>query len=210
MKPPAVVIPYKASGAKSRLAPALSVRDREKLVELMLLDVLRAFSSAGLAGHCTVVSPDPRALSLAEGEGARGVRERSAAGVNAAVREAMSQDPEAQDFMVVPADLPTLSAKEIKAALALHAAGLEVVMSPSRGFDGTNLLLFGRSAGLPLSYDADSFWNHVAAAGRLDLSLCVCSARGFMLDIDTPADLAYLRGSRSRGRAASFVKELLP
>ncbi len=209
MSAPSVVIPYRAVGAKSRLAPALSEKRRAELSELMLLDVLEAFASAGLVGRCIVVSPDSRALALAQEAGAQGLRERSASGVNAAVHKAVSQERGDHGFMIVPADLPTLGAKDIRGALARHAAGLTVI-SPSRGFDGTNLLMFGESGRIPLSYDRDSFWNHVASAGRLGLPLCVLSAGGFMFDVDTPADLADLAGSGARGRAAAFAKGVLP
>ena len=208
MTTPSVLIPFRAAGAKSRLSPVLSPRGRAELCELMLLDVLGALRHAGLAEACSVVSPDEGVLSLAAGAGANAIREPRAAGVNSAVRRGMSAGPSAESFMVVPSDVPTLRPGEVKHALQVHGEGFGVI-SPSRGFDGTNLLLFTRRRPIPLSYDADSFWNHVAGAARAAAPLYVYSAPGLVLDVDTPPDLAALARSGSRARAAEFARRVV-
>ncbi len=209
MSAPTVVIPYRSKGGKSRLAGALTASEREELSELMLLDVLGAIAGAGLAGRCLVVSPDASAAEVAEGEGATTLLEEAAAGVSAAVRRAMDESPRVGTFMVVPADVPSLRHEEVTRALSFFRAGMDVVLTPSREFNGTNLLLFRRGRMPELSYDKDSFWNHVASSARRGLRLCAYTAGGLMSDVDTLADLKALGSRTSRGRAATFAREVL-
>ncbi|MGD9780498.1 MAG: 2-phospho-L-lactate guanylyltransferase, partial [Methanomethylovorans sp.] len=42
------VIPYKQENAKSRLAPVLTLKEREQFVELMLRDVVCSLREAGV------------------------------------------------------------------------------------------------------------------------------------------------------------------
>ena len=209
MRTPTVVIPYRSKGGKSRLAGALTPSEREELSELMLLDVLGALAGAGLSGRCVVVSPDASAGAVAEDRGAKALFEEAAAGVNAAVKHAMDALPRAESFMVVPADVPSLRPEEVARALKLFSAGMDVVLTPSQEFNGTNLLLFRRGRMPELSYDRDSFWNHVANSARRGLKLCAYTAGGLMFDVDTVADLRALGSRTRRGRTATFARSVL-
>ena len=209
MNAPTVVIPYRSKGGKSRLAGALTAPEREKLSELMLLDVLDALAGAGLADQCLVVSPDASAAEVAGGKRAKTLLEKAAAGVNAAVKRAMDGSPQADSFMVVPADVPSLRHEEVTRALSFFGEGMDVVLTPSREFNGTNLLLFRRGRMPELSYDKDSFWNHVASSARRGLRLCAYTAGGLMSDVDTVADLRALGSSTRRGRASAFARVVL-
>ena len=205
----AVLIPFKATGAKSRLSPVLSTQSRRELAELMLLDVLDAFAAAGLLRRCFVVSSNGRALSLAEEAGATALEESSDRGVNSAVEWGMEKEAGAEEFMVVPSDLPLLRGSEIRDAYSFRAAGIDVVVSPSRRFDGTNLLLVSRSRPVSLSYDKNSFWNHIGAAAEAGRTLAVNSGMGFLFDVDTPADLVALASLRINRRSVAFARKAL-
>jgi len=209
LKPPAVLIPVKASDQKSRLAPLLRPQQRQELAELMLLDVLDAFGKAGLLSRCFVISSSRNTRRLAEDAGAGTIGEHSDNGVNSAIEAAMA-GVEADDLMVVPSDLPLLRAAEIKRALLLKEAGMEVVLAPSAEFDGTNLLLFSKSKPIELSFDHNSFWNHLDAAAGKWLKVAVLSARGIRFDIDTVSHLRALATAKSQSRAVALARELVP
>jgi 2-phospho-L-lactate/phosphoenolpyruvate guanylyltransferase len=174
----------------------------------MLLDVLDAVEKAGLLSQCYVISSSKRRRRLAEGAGARTIEEGSDSGVNSAIETGMG-DVETDDLMVVPSDLPLLTAAEIRGALRLRAAGVEVVIAPSIDFDGTNLLLFSRSTPMELSFDRDSFWNHLEAAARKQLKVAVYSARGVRFDVDTASHLDELARQMSPGRAVALARKLV-
>jgi 2-phospho-L-lactate guanylyltransferase (CobY/MobA/RfbA family) len=107
---------------------------------------------------------------------------------------------------VLPADLPLLQAAEVRHLVALKSAGLDVVIAPSLAFDGTNALLFSTVKGLPLSYDNNSFWNHMEAGARKGLSIGVSSAKGLMFDVDSPEDLKTLARSGANTPPATFAR----
>ena len=195
----------KGSGIKSRLSSALSGTERREFESILLSGVLETLRAAGLLGSAYVVSSDPGILRLASSTGAGAVRETKDRGVNAAVEAGISAAGGPQRVLVLPSDLPLLRAAEVRRVLAL-GRWLQVVIAPSESFNGTNALLFSPSAGLPLSYDDDSFWNHIRSAAKEGRSVGVTTEPGLTFDVDSPEDLRRLSRSRSGCRAAAFAR----
>ncbi len=111
-------------------------------------------------------------------------------------------------FMVVPSDLPLLTSRELRIAARLGSQ-FGCVISPSKSFNGTNLLLFSRKTGLTLSYDSDSFWNHVRGAARNRSTLAVYCGRGVLFDVDSVGDLQELAGARINTRSVEFARKAI-
>ena len=161
-----VVIPYAGSRGKTRLGDA-----RKELSVAMLEDVLAAAKSVG---RTWVVSPDPV-------EGADWIRDPGGgqgAAVEAALRE-IGPGP----VLVVNADLPSLTADDLRAlSRAIPEGG--VALAPAR--DGTTnaLGLSDTTLFAPL-YGPGS-----AARFRAHAERAVDVVRpGLRYDVDTPADL---------------------
>ena len=195
----------KSSGAKSRLSPVLSRAEREELEFMLLSGVLRALRGAGLLEATHVVSSDPRILRLARRSGADIIQEAGDEGVNAAVDAGVGALGRPRKVLVLPSDLPLLRASHLKHIIALSEL-LQVVIVPSTSFNGTNALLYAPESGMILSYDNDSFWNHIRATGRKGLSTGVVSKQGLTFDLDTPEDLRRLAHLRVNIPAADFAR----
>jgi 2-phospho-L-lactate guanylyltransferase len=204
----AVLIPVKSSGAKSRLSKVLSEPERREFATLLLTGVLGALGRANLIDSSYVISSDRRALGLATRMGAGAISEDKDAGVNSAVTRGIAETGAPGTVLVIPADLPLLRAAEVRRLIALESAGLDVVIAPSSTFDGTNALLFPTVPGLDLSYDNDSFWNHIVAGARKGLSVGVSCTRGLMFDIDSPEDLKTLAQLRINTPAVAFARRM--
>jgi len=134
-----VVVPFRSSDPKSRLA-ALRERDRVRLAEAMLADVLDA---AAAVGRTFVVSADTPALP----DGATHVPDPHR-GQGAAVEAALDAAVGAGlpgPFLVVNADLPCATSRDLLAlAGAVPDGGLALVAAA----DGTTNALALAAAGL--------------------------------------------------------------
>jgi 2-phospho-L-lactate guanylyltransferase len=174
-----VVVPFRSSDPKRRLA-TLSDRDRVRLAEAMLADVLAA---AVAVGRVLVVSPQPIALP----EGVTHVPDPHH-GQGAAVRAALDAAAATGlpgPYLVVNADLPCATSRDLLAlAGAVPDGGLALVAAP----DGTtNALAFADERLFEPVYGPGSA-ERFAALGEARL----LDAPNLIDDVDAPGDLARL------------------
>jgi 2-phospho-L-lactate guanylyltransferase len=195
----------KSTGAKSRLSSVLSRGERQQLESLLLSGVLKALREADLLATTHVVSSDPEILRLAMSSGAGVVREASDQGVNSAVEAGVGALGLPLKVLVLPSDLPLLHASQLRHIVSLSES-LQVVIAPSASFNGTNALVFPPGVGLPLSYDNNSFWNHVRASGRKGLSVGVVTKPGLTFDLDSPEDLRSLARTGANVPVVAFAR----
>jgi len=174
-----VVVPFRSSDPKRRLA-TLSDRDRVRLAEAMLADVLAA---AVAVGRVLVVAPQPIALP----EGVTHVPDPHH-GQGAAVRAALDAAAATGlpgPYLVVNADLPCATSRDLLAlAGAVPDGGLALVAAP----DGTtNALAFADERLFEPVYGPGSA-ERFAALGEARL----LDAPNLIDDVDAPSDLARL------------------
>lgn len=205
----AVIIPVKGRDPKSRLASVLTPSQRRQLQIAMLEDTLQTLSRARMVGHTFIVSSDTSVLDFVERFGARGLQEQADSGVNAAVSRGLDSTSHYDRRMIIPADLPLLAVEDLKAAPMLAREGAEVVVSPSESFDGTNMLLLTRGAGLSLHYDDDSFRKHFADAAARGLKVAAYYSRGVGFDIDKPSDVHRFFRYHKVGSTLTFLGRTL-
>jgi len=174
-----VVVPFRSSDPKRRLA-TLSERDRVRLAEAMLADVLAA---ATAVGRVLVVSAPP--IELPEGvthvpDPHRGQGAAVRAALDAAVGQGLPGP-----YLVVNADLPCASTRDLLAlAGAVPDGGLALVAAS----DGTtNALAFADERLFEPVYGPVSA-ERFAALGEARL----LDTPNLMDDVDTPGDLARL------------------
>jgi 2-phospho-L-lactate guanylyltransferase len=203
-----VVIPVRSfEDAKSRLGAVLDAEERRDLVERLLRrSVAAALATPGVV-DVVVISPDPELLAVAVAAGARPVTQRSS-GLNPALHEAREAldtggarpagaghaDPgparAAARMLVIPGDLPGISAAALSAVLAVgDAAGSPgVVLVPDRHGRGTNALLLDPPDVIDPAFGGDSRAAHAWLASSADAAYV--EVKGVLgLDVDTPEDL---------------------
>lgn len=204
-----VVVPFKGGGKKSRLSDLLTLPQRIQFSILLLECVLGAIDGAGLVAECFVVTSDARAIGVARRFGAFPLTEPKNEGVNEAVRRGIRDAQDTAIIAVVPSDLPLLSAGEITKSISFIREDIDLVLAPSMAFDGTNLLVSSREKMPRLSYDRDSFWNHLSDAAQRRMRMAVYTAPGFVFDVDTPRDFRALSRLRINNPAAMFAKRAI-
>ena len=187
--------------SKSRLAAILSRAERSELTRALLERMLQVARDCGRFAGLLVVSRDDAVLALAAASGALAVRERCA-DLNAALRQACEQAriEGADAALILPADLPYLTAGDIDLMLAAAQPTVDVVLAPSQD-GGTNALLLRLPLRLPLCFGPDSFRRHQQAAAAAGLAVAVCTSPTLAFDLDRPEDWEVLQaGGISVGR----------
>ena len=184
----ACIIPCKPyERAKTRLAPCLT---REQRVRVSRHVLLRTISLARtLLDTVIVVSRGSDLLAEAANAGAVALVEE-AAGLNLALSQAanFASVAGATGVLVLPADLPVLTASDIAGVLALADTPPAVVIAPCRHEAGTNALLVSPPQLISFAFGRDSFARHRAAAVALGIQPAIYRSPTIAFDLDTPED----------------------
>lgn len=191
------IVPVKPlNRAKSRLASLIPAEIREKLAADMLRNTIATLTSSRAISGVLVISRDNRALVIARKHGARTVQESGAPALNAALERAnqIIASWNAQAALVLPADLPLLTADDLLELTDLGRYNQSVVIVPDRNENGTNALLMRPADMFPCRFGEHSFEEHLAQADALNATIHVFRSERMMLDLDAPEDLyAYLQ-----------------
>jgi 2-phospho-L-lactate guanylyltransferase len=186
-------------GAKSRLGGALDAEERHDLVVRLLRRTLAATSAAPGIAQTIVVTPDDEVRAIAVEVGARPIRQRSQ-GLNRGLREARAEAiaAGADAVLVVPIDLPLVSADTLEAVLApLAEAGSParplIVIVPDRHGRGTNALLVAPPDAIEFGFGGDSRAAHAECAADAGARLVELGGSPLALDLDTPDDLLLVQ-----------------
>lgn len=201
------LVPVKRlSNAKSRLASALSARQRADLQMAMLADVLSALVQSKSLRGVAVVTRDVAVAEFARDHNCSVIEESPLCNcLNAALSDGLVRLREAGAALalIVPADIPLIEAAEIDDVVALGRLRMTLVV-PSHDLTGTNGLLVHLDDFPKLAFGQDSFRKHLNSSGRSAMQV---SAPAFGLDIDTRDDLFEAKrmfcGRAQRGVIAS-------
>lgn len=193
------VVPVKARvECKSRLAGRLGDEARLALVRRMLEQVLGALGTAPSIDRIAVVSPErdtvPPEIPLL-GDAGRGLNEA----LQDAARTLAGEG--AGELVVLPADLPLVTAGDIEALVREGRRSGFAIASDAPG-SGTNALYLGPATGFRFRFGPGSRRRHVAEALRLGLRPAIVRARGLEFDVDSIDDLARLE-ALAGGRCGS-------
>lgn len=189
------IVPVKPlKRGKSRLASVLSEEERTALNQSLLIHTIKTLSAVAEIDKVLVVSRDPYALAIAREYNARTVLEDGSPELNTALRRAslVAKAYQANEVLVIPADLPLIKPKDIEQFIAHSGEPPELVIAPDRRHDGTNALLINPTGLIDFKYGKGSFDIHMAAAKKAKARVEVIEDVIFGLDLDLPEDLDYL------------------
>ncbi len=189
------IIPVKPlRRGKSRLATVLSQTDRLDLNRRLLTHTLETLSAIPQIEQVLVVSRDPAALALAREHGARTIREDRSSHLNVALTRAtiIAKTYTTRGVLILPADLPLLTAEDINEMLVRSQDPPVVVIAPDHRREGTNALLISPAGLIEYDFGPGSFERHCARVNEAGARLEVCELRSLALDVDQPGDLELL------------------
>jgi 2-phospho-L-lactate guanylyltransferase len=196
--------------AKARLSTALNADNRARLARVMLEDVLDAMvASRHLLAGLLVVTADDEAAPIARSHGAIVLSEAAPAGINRAIARALDHlagAPEA-GMLVVPADLPQVSAAAVERIVGLLGAPRAVAIVPATD-GGTNLLACKPAGIIPPSFGPLSFDRHRQAARLAGVTPTILAWSDLGHDVDRPEDLAAFLSLGTASRTHAFLSSL--
>ena len=189
--------------AKSRLSSVIGAEERLELSREMLNRVLEALAKVPEIERTLLVSRDSEAMALARHHGARTLSERPPIDLNQALQQATraAVGSGASAVLVVPADLPLVTADDLRELVSLAESPPVVVIAPDRRQAGTNALLASPAGLIEYAFGPSSFDRHRALALAAGARVLVCDRPGLALDLDLPEDLGLFRKA-SGGKAA--------
>ncbi len=181
---------------KSRLAGTLSEDQRTRLNRTLLEHTLNTLAEIGEIDKIMVVSRDPAALALARSHGARSLMEEGTPHLNTGLQRAtaVARAHGAGGVLVLPADLPLISPREVRAILKRGLNPPVVVIAPDRREDGTNGLFMNPAGIIEYDFGPGSYRRHCERAEAAGASLEIVNRKALALDLDVPEDLDHLGG----------------
>ncbi len=192
-----VIVPHRGVQAgKSRLAAVLADAARARLNRWLLDRTLAAVAAwLGDAARCVVVSPCEVTLALARKAGATALPEQLAPVTTADLNTALVQAAAyaagqgAHRLLILPCDLPRLTASALQALDAVPVADADVVIAPDRHHQGTNALLVNADV-REFAFGADSYARHLAQGNARGVRTVACVHPALAFDLDTADDFA--------------------
>jgi 2-phospho-L-lactate guanylyltransferase len=209
-----VVIPVKRlSESKTRLSHSLSLKDRQKLVLVMMEDVVASLKQSNLVDRVVVLTPDRQVAVRAENLGAETMMDQTKGGINESIAKAADyeiKERSGSSLLILPVDVPLVKPTTIDSIIrrvnkSSHAF---VVISPSIA-KGTNALLRNPPDAIPTHYGVNSFDAHVAEARARKVQLEVYRSEDLEIDVDTPSDLYEIMRKGNSTRTSEFLKDVL-
>ncbi len=194
----ALVPVKKLTDANQRLAPFLGA-EREGLSLAMLTDVLDALCLCELIDRVMVVTADDQVASIARQRGISVTAEPPGAEMNAAIDHGVwaIKRLRGRRVMIVPADIPLLSAAEIdrligdfnRQAINYRTA---IGIAPAADRGGTNCLLIDTHQTFLFQYGPKSFDLHCSVARVFSHNVVILDSDTASMDIDEPCDILDL------------------
>jgi 2-phospho-L-lactate guanylyltransferase len=176
--------------AKSRLSAALDQQGRAELARRLFLHVLQVLGSCSELAGVLVLTDSDEVEALSRAAGARVVRDAGVFELGEIVDGALATLADANAALIVMADLPELSARDVRELVEL-APRFDVVVAPDRHELRTNALYLAAPF-TPTRFGQDgSFARHVADAQARGARSVVHRSPGLGLDLDEPADLLF-------------------
>lgn len=188
------IVPVKLlQHAKSRLAPVITPAVRRTLVMEMLGRVLNTLRHPAISA-VWLISADPTVLAAGLAWGAYPLHDR-AGELNGALEQARAAvwAAGASALLVVPADVPLITAADVDALATTLSDGADVALATDTEGSGTNALAMRRHVDLPFRFGPASAARHLAEAAARGLRAQRLSSPTLALDIDLPANLRYYR-----------------
>jgi 2-phospho-L-lactate/phosphoenolpyruvate guanylyltransferase len=190
-----------------RLSGVLTPKQRQKLTLAMLKDVITATKSS-MINHIVVVGSDTTIEELTKDFDITYLQEKSP-NLNSSLKQATqwSIKNNAKTVLILPADIPIVTANDINQILKLGADSPSLVIVSSRN-NGTNALLQNPPNIIFPRFGPNSFQKHQTEAIEKGVSPIIYESDSVALDIDSTEDLDVLLKTENQTITKAVLAEI--
>jgi len=211
------IVPVKSfHKGKSRLSGVLTEKERTSLIFFLLTHTLETLKATPEIEQTLVVSRDPAVLALALNYHVRIVQEDGSPQLNHALAQATQvvQSFTPSGLLIIPADLPLITPKDIQGMLKFVQRNTVpdfsrnqpvVVIAPDRHHLGTNGLLICPPGLIAYDFGPGSFELHCNLARNAKARVEIYENPAFALDVDLPEDLDLIRKELESLNLKNFI-----
>ncbi len=203
------IVPLKGlSASKKRLSTILNPQERKKLTIAMLEDVLIALQNSTVE-KTVIISNDSTVRDLAAKFGASYLAEKTHS-LNSAIEEATEWclQKGAEAVLVLPADIPLLSTKDVDKIIELGDCEEQIVVLSPSSDGGTNALFQSPPNLIQASFGPRSFSKHLKEANSRRLNMRLYHSTGVATDIDSAEDLNKLLKTENQTNCRKILDQL--
>lgn len=189
-----VLVPAKRlAEAKSRLRSCLGDAEREALVLDMLSRVVAAARTAARVAIVSVVTPDLRIARCAKASGACVIADEGH-DLNGSLRGALRNPllAQAAAWLILPADLPFLTAGAVEGLLAQVESVGRMAIAPDQHMTGTNGLAWRGARYDAFQFGPDSFAAHRRAGQAAGFTVAAHPLEPRFFDLDDAEGLTRM------------------
>jgi 2-phospho-L-lactate guanylyltransferase len=202
------IIPIKPlRRGKSRLATVLSEKEREQLNQALFIKTIKCLKEIKEIDQILVVSYDPTALTISRDYGVKTIQESHNTNINKALRKGTmaAKAFNISSLLIIPADLPLIEPEAVHQLLEKTGNPPEIVITPDRRMNGTNVLYISPIGILDYDFGQWSFRKHIEQAERKKIRVEIYNNDKLSFDLDIPEDLERLREVDHLKQEFSFI-----
>lgn len=204
-----VIIPVKKfNDSKQRLSSICTLEERRDLSRSMLFDICDVLIKSEYFTEIVLVSSEEEITQYESYDGITYLRENEVNGVDNAVelgnRYFIEEGFDAT--VVIPGDIPLIHNKVLDELFNLIKDN-QVIITPSRKKNGTNLLFRSPPDIIGTSYDNNSYFRHLDMIKARNLQHWIYLEDSIRLDLDEPEDIKIINERLLDSRTKSLLKK---
>ena len=192
------------ANAKSRLGEVLTSAQCTALAEHMASDVIDALQASTHIAGITLLGAGPESAAFAAKHGCEflpdvpgGLSENLTRATTQLAGNGIAQ------VLILPADLPKVTAPDIDALVAAHSEGLTVCQASCDA--GTNALVVSPPDAISFQFGEHSARRHMEISRATGLQSLLIADGSFSRDVDRPDDLRWLCQQELPGRTSTYL-----
>ena len=204
-----VIIPVKKfNDSKQRLSSICTLEERRDLSRSMLFDICDVLIKSEYFTEIVLVSSEEEITQYESYDGITYLRENEVNGVDNAVELGNKYFIEKgfDATVVIPGDIPLIHNKVLDELFNLIKDN-QVIITPSRKKNGTNLLFRSPPDIIGTSYDNNSYFRHLDMIKAKNLQHWIYLEDSIRLDLDEPEDIKIINEKLLDSRTKSLLKK---